>query len=262
MTDVAIKWEAKVKTKLPEIADKLSIPLQEAAKLLIPIMGRRINLGKSATGVFTPMGRNPPKGGEGKWWVAPGYDQPPGFLFQVTSGGWSGWAAYESYHAWLRARGILGQPRNFTESGELWDSIRYRVLAANNVRIAFYGKHMYRPPPMPTDGGSPAWQRRVGGEWFDGRARIKRANEDKRGKAKYYSNAEIAFLASRNEADPMLMPSRDEVKHVMALFQNNVNAQLVALSAEGGAAQKLAKRASSLETRLNKRRTAIELGRR
>lgn len=260
MTDVAIKWEARVKSKLPAIADQLSIPLQEVAKMIIPLMGRRVSLGQSPSGHFTPMGKNPPKGGKGLWWVGPESPQPAGFVVRPTSGDWMGWAGYESYRAYLAALGVLGQPRNFHESGELWDSLRYRVLAANNVRIAFYGKHKYRPPPSVN--GSPMWQRRVGGEFFDGKARIKPANQEKRGAAKYYSNSEIAFLASRNEVDPMLMPTRDEVAKVLALYQNNVNAQLVALSAEGGSVQKLATRATKLETKLNLRRTALELGRR
>jgi hypothetical protein len=250
MTEVAIKWEAKGKSRLPAIADQLSIPLQEIAKMLIPLMGRRVNLGVSATGHFSPMGRNPPKGGRGLWWVAPGTPQPAGWIVKPTKGPWEGWAGYESYHAWLAARGILGKPRNFHETGELWDSLRFRVLSADKVRIAFYGKHKYRPPPMPVGGGTPQWQSRAG-------TRVKPANQGKRGEAKFYSNSEIAFLASRNEADPMLMPSEPEVRQVMALYQNNVNAQLVALSAEGGQVQKMSRRATQLE----RRRTALELSR-
>lgn len=254
----AIQWTAKGKSKLPEIARQLSIPLVELAKMIIPLMGRRVKLGISPTGRFTPMGRNPPKGGPGLWWVAPGTPQPGGWVVKPTSGEWAGWAAYRSYRAWLEARGILGQPRNFDETGELWDSLRYRILGAANVRIAFYGKHMYRqPPPMPWS-GTPQWQKRHGGEFFDGRARIKPANAEKRGNAKYYDNSEIAFLASRHEADPMLMPTRDELAQVLALYQNNMTAQLVSLSAEGGAVQKMGARATSLETR----RTSAMLGRR
>lgn len=252
---VAIEWTAKVKSKLPEIARQLSIPLVEVAKMIIPLMGRRVNLGVSPSGHFTPMGRNPPKGAGSLWWVAPDSKQPAGWIVKPTSGGWVGWAGYESYRAYLAALGVLGQPRNFHETGELWDSLRYRILAANNVRIAFYGKHMYRQPP--TINGSPAWQRRVGGEFFDGKARVKPANQEKRGSAKYYSNSEIAFLASRHEADPMLMPTREEVGRVLTLYQDNVSAQLVALSAEGGAVQKLDARATKLELR----RTALELRR-
>jgi hypothetical protein len=43
----------------------------------------------------------------------------------------------------------------------------------------------------------------------------------------------------------------------MALYQTNVNAQLVALSAEGGQVQKMSRRATQLE----RRRTALELSR-
>jgi hypothetical protein len=255
---VAIEWRAKVVSKLPEIARQLSIPLVEIAKMIIPLMGRRVKLGVSATGRFSAMGKNPPTGGKGLWWVAPGDPQPAGWLARPTSGDWAGWAGYASYRDWLSARGILGQPRNFDETGEMWDSLRYRVLAANNVRIAFYGKHMYRAPPMPVGGGTPQWQRRIGGEFFDGSARIKPANEGKRGKAKYYANSEIAWLASRAEASPMLMPTREEVGAVMTLYKRNMSAQLVSFSAEGGAVQKLAVRATKLEIR----RTAMELGRR
>lgn len=251
MTDVAIKWVAKGKTRLPEAADKLSWPLQEVAKMLIPIMGRRVKLGVSPSGHWAAMGKNPEKPGRGLWWVAPGTPQPAGALVNVTSGPWQGWAGYASYHAWLKARGILGQPRNFNETGEMWDALRFRVLGAANVRIAFYGKHMYRPPPIPEGGGKTAWQQRAG-------TRVKPANADKRGKAKFYSNAEIAWLASRNEADPMLMPTREEVQQIMVLFQNNMAAQLTELSAEGGAVAKLASRATALE----KRRTSLEMGRR
>lgn len=254
---VAIQWTAKGKSRLPEIASQLAIPLVEIAKMIIPLMGRRVKLGISPSGRFTAMGKNQPTGG-GLWWVAPGEPQPAGWIARPTGGPWAGWAGYTNYRDWLAARGILGQPRNFTETGEMWDSLRYRILAANKVRIAFYGKHMYRAPPMPVGGGTPQWQRRHGGEFFDGAARIKPANAEKRGKAKYYANSEIAYLASRHEADPMLMPTRDEVAGLISVYKDTMNAQLLALAAEGGAVQKLSARA----TKLDIRRTAMELGRR
>lgn len=249
MTDFAIEWRAKGKTRLPEIARQLAIPLSEIARMLMPLVGRRVQSGQAAHGRFRPLGANPQTPGKGLWWVAPGLPQPSGFVAKPTSGPWVGWAGYKSYHAWLEARGVLGQPRRFTETGEAWDSFRYRILNARKVRLAFYGRHMYRAPP--SGDGTPKWQRRVGGARFDGKGRTKRDG-------RYYSNSEVMFLASRDEAEPMLMPSRQEVAQVMQLYRANMQAQLVELSAQGAGALALNDRFTKLE----RRRTAAELQRR
>lgn len=245
-----IKAEVRYNSKLSEIEKRFAIPLLTIAQQLVPGMGRRIQQGIASQGMFRAMGADSkPRDGKGLWWVHPAYPQPGGYVVKATSGAYAGWAGYESYVAYLVARGLNGQPRNFTESGALWQSLRIRVNGPARVKVAFFGAHKYIAPPPTPDGGTPEWQRRPGDRVRGGRSG---------GGTKRYNNGEVAFLASRQEPAPMLTPSRMEIAEVAKQFQNEVSAQLIGQAADAQDIRQMGQRLTRLQTRLS----AQALGRR
>lgn len=238
-----IKATVKFNSKLSEIERKFAIPLAEVAEQLVPNMGRRIQHGVASQGMFRAMGvDSKPTAGNGLWWVHPSLPHPSGYVVKVTSGTYAGWAGYKSYVDYLSARGLYGQPRNFTESGALWQSLRIRINGPARVKVTFFGKHRYIPPPPTPNGGKPQWQRRPGDRVRGGASG---------GGNQKYNNSEIAFLASRQEPFPLLTPSREEITMIAAQFQNEVSAQLLGLSADAQDARNLGMRATRLQRRLS-----------
>jgi hypothetical protein len=205
-----LKIEVKYNTKLDEIQRGLALPLVEIATDLLASMEVRIDRGEAATGKFRAVGMgSKPKNlrARGLWWVRPSLPHPPGYVVKPTHGPHSGWAGYLSYWAYCEA---LGSPsRTFFRTGQLRNSRKIRVMGPGRVRIAHYGGRTKAP--------------------------------DHRGQTHKASNSEVAFLASRLERDPMLMPTRGEFDEMRATVIEHYEALVAAGAAQSTRAAKRGK---------------------
>lgn len=203
-----MKIEVKWNSRLSEIERKLAIPLIEMAQQLTESLYHRIQRGIASDGMFSPMGaRSKPTPSRGLFWVSPDREQPPGYVIKVTTGSYlAGWAGYDSYLDYCKA---LGQPpRDFFDTGELMRSLKARVMGPGRVKVTFYGTHKIRKQPKAAKAGD-----------------AKRVNR------------EIAWLASKDEREPMLMPTRGEMDELQKLLVEHFDT-----IAQGAAAQGLRKR--------------------
>jgi hypothetical protein len=203
-----LKIEVKYNTKLDEIQRGLALPLVEIATDLLASMEVRIDRGEAATGKFRALGEgSQPTANHGLYWVRPSLPQPPGYIAKLTSGPRSGWAGYRSYKAYTEALG--SPPRTFRVTAQLRNSRKIRVMGPGRVRIAHYGGHSAQP--------------------------------NHKGEAQKASNANVAFLASRNERDPMLMPTRGEFDAMRASVIEHYEALVAAGAAQSTRAAKRGK---------------------
>lgn len=129
--------------RLDALAQRLIVPLRDAAVVLADQIRTRVRNGVSPTGgMWTPLGEysttGRSKGENNRWWVAPGQPQPSGYERKVTSGQWQGWAVYENYSRYLEC--LPGRSRrDWDKTGSLWRSLGVRAMAVNRVKISFYG---------------------------------------------------------------------------------------------------------------------------
>ena len=129
--------------KLDVLAQRLIIPLQETAVVLAQSIRKRVMSGVSASGGrFTPLGGYSTTGRgkdpDNRWWVRPGQPQPGGYERKITEGEFQGWAVYENYERYVK---LLpgGDRRDWDKTGSLWRSLGVKAMAANRVKISFYG---------------------------------------------------------------------------------------------------------------------------
>lgn len=197
----------KYNSRLSDIQRALSIPVQRIATHLMRSMIQRIKRGVGAEGLFRPLGADSTaRPGDGLFWVSPSRPQPPGYVAKPTSGPRVGWAGYESYLAYTQA---LGSPaRTFEESGALLESLAVRVMGPGRVKVTFYGTHRAPLPFGPTD------------------------------RPQRQSNTAVAFLGSRNERTPMLMPSRSELAEVTKIMRDEMAGLAEAASAQRAIARR------------------------
>lgn len=138
-------YEIKLRSfdRLDALAQRLIVPLQEAAVVLAEQIRTRVRAGGSPTGgMWTPLGEYSTTGRskdeKNRWWVAPGQPQPAGYERLVKNGKWQGWAVYENYERYLE---LLpnGKRRDWDKTGQLWRTLGVRAMAVNRVKISFYG---------------------------------------------------------------------------------------------------------------------------
>lgn len=196
-----MKVEVKYNSRLSELERNLSLPVQEVAIDLAARMVQRIQLGQAAQGHFTALGaQSQERPGSGLFWVSPDRPQPPGYVTKPTTGPMAGWAGYRSYRGYTEAMG--SPPRRFKITRQMLDSLKVRVMGPGRVKVAFYGAH-------------------------------KRAKQPPGVTASSTTNSGVAWLTSRNERDPMLMPSRVELDAVKRLVFERMNAIAEASTAQG-----------------------------
>lgn len=140
-----LAFEIKTKSfdKLDALAQRLIVPLRDAAVTLSQQIQDRVRKGVSPTGGrWTPLGSYTTSGrgkrGDARWWVPPGDPHPSGYLNEVKEGPLKGWVCYENYHDYisrLPARGF----RTWFKTGSMWRSMGVRAMAVNRVKISFYG---------------------------------------------------------------------------------------------------------------------------
>lgn len=211
-----IAANVRVNSRLSEIERRFAIPLVEIAQRLVPGMASRIQRGVSSTGTFAPLGAySVPRPGPGLFWVPPDLPQPAGYLARPTEGKLAGWAGYKSYKAYTDALG--GGPRKFTQTRQLMDSLAPRVLGPGRVKITFYGTH--------------------------------RASKKPDGTKTQQSNTSVAYLASRNEPEPMLAPTREELLFVARQFQSET-AGLIQNAADAQQVRQLGQRFQRVQKRM------------
>lgn len=206
-----MKIEVKANNALSDIERALSIPVMEIAQRLAVSIRARIELGEAARGHFRPLGADSrERSGHGLFWVSPDRPQPAGYLSKPSTGQLAGWAGYRSYKAYTEALG--SPPRKFKITRQLLDSMKIRPMGPGRVKIAFYGTHKRakQPPKIIGTGGS---------------------------------NSAVAFLASRDERDPMLMFTFRELADVARFVREHVNELAEAASAQGAKSRRRAPRA-------------------
>lgn len=196
-----MKVDVKFNSRLSELERSLSIPLQQIGTMLAQSMRLRIERGEAAEGMFRPLGADsvetPDKG---LFWVHPNRVQPPGYVIKPTTSNLRGWAGYLSYKDYVSK--LNEAHRNFKDSGRLLNSLKLRVMGPGRVKVSFYGSH----------GKSPEFQRQA--KW------------------EAHGNSAVAFLASREERDPMLMPTRAEIQQVKELLREHFERIAQAASAQ------------------------------
>jgi len=203
-----LKFEIKFNSKLSEIEKGLAIPLVDIAAALLDSMEDRIDRGKAAVGSFRPIGADSKPTGRGAlFWVRPDQPQPTGYIVKPSQGQLAGWAGYRSYKAYAEA---LGSPaRDFNLTGQLRASRKIRVMGPGRVSIKHYGAHT--PSKTPD------------------------------GKATRSSNSNVAWLASRLERDPMLMPTAKEFEQIRQQTIAHFEALVAAGSAQDARSAKRGK---------------------
>ena len=189
MIALEIKWNSK----LDQIQRNLALPILEVSQMLALDLYYRVQRGLSATGTFSALGsRSSPSPGKGLFWVPPSRPQPAGYVTKATTGELAGWAGYRTYRAYTEALG--SPPRRFKLTGQLMNSMKVRVMGPGRVKIAFYGGHRKAAQAPGVKGGGA-------------------------------TNASgIAWFASRDEADPMLMPSAAELTRVREYVREHLAA--------------------------------------
>ena len=140
---LAYDIQLKSFNRLDALAQRLIVPLRDAAVVLANQIRTRVRNGVSPTGGrWTPLGEYSTTGRskdeKNRWWVAPGQPQPAGYERKVTDGQWQGWAVYENYGRYLE---LLpnGKRRDWDKTGQLWRTLGVRAMAVNRVKISFYG---------------------------------------------------------------------------------------------------------------------------
>jgi hypothetical protein len=203
-----LKVEVKFNTKLTEIERGLAIPLVDIATALLDSMEERIDRGEAAVGRFRPLGADSkPTGRGGLFWVSPGKPHPTGYVVKPSQGKLAGWAGYRNYKAYAEALG--NPPRDFNITGQLRSSRRVKIMGPGRVSIKHYGAH------------SPS------------------ATPD--GKTTRSSNSNVAWLASRLERDPMLMPTAKEFDEIRQQTLAHFEALVAAGSAQDARSAKRGK---------------------
>lgn len=129
--------------RLDALSQRLIVPLIDAAVALADQIRTRVKNGVSPTGgMWTPLGEytttGRSKNDNNRWWVAPNQPQPAGYERKVQQGQFQGWAVYENYGRYLQ---LLpnGKRRDWDKTGQLWRTLGVRAMAANSVKISFYG---------------------------------------------------------------------------------------------------------------------------
>lgn len=208
----------KFVSSLNEFERRFAIPVQTIGQYLARAIVTRIRLGIAPQGRWSPLGAfSTDKPGAGLFWLPPGraHPQGPGFLFEVTSGQWEGWAAYRSYRD-LAALIGHGAPRDLDRTGAFLASIMVRVLSPTKAKIAPYGSH-------PTS---------------EGNARL--------------SNTALGYLDSRRERYPLLHPSPDEVAEVARMVNEAAMRTAIEAAQIAGVGTQARRTAASFTRRASK----------
>ncbi len=190
--------ETKFVNALTDFDKAISIPLQVIGVYLASAIQTRAQGGMGAQGPMKPLGADSKATGRSLFWVPPEREHPggedpsgaTGYLFKHDKGPRAGWAAYLNYGTYARLYG-KGKPRNLTEKGDLWRSLAVKVTSPTRVKVTFFGSH---PAHTGTKG---------------------------------QSNTSVAFLDSRKERTPLLMPNRAELEEVGRLLRDEVIAQAI-----------------------------------
>jgi hypothetical protein len=178
-------------SKLTELQRALGVPVRDIASALARAIRYRVQLkgqrpdGRHWTllGTYAVGDRtNDPKM---RWWVRPDSPQPLGYIRQIPSGEFAGWAVYENFAVYMRALSPKQRQRRWERTGELWRTLGVRLLSAARAKVTFMGRRKTSPRSKMT-----------------------------------LANAQVAYLAGRFEGVNVLMPSPEEVRSVLEAVQN------------------------------------------
>jgi hypothetical protein len=209
MIDVEVKgWN-----KLSELAKFERAPMRDLVQYLATAIRYRVREGGQApdgrpwTQLGTYRRSTESRDPSWRWWVSPEAPQPKGYFRRIEGGEWDGWCIYENFDAYMRLLPREKRLRKWYRTGQLWNSMRARVMAANRGIISFYG------------------------------SRPQSKNNPKR-----IANRDVARLAGLFERFSVMQYSPDEADVVVRAIEENMTAQWGAVlqaAAEGGPRKKI-----------------------
>ena len=138
--------EVKVSSRFSELKQALFLPVADlttnlAAAIRLRVSGQGMGADMSALPnkgtVRTTTGRS--RDPSARWWVSPDHPQPNGWMQRVDTGDLAGWAVYRSYEDFLSRLDPIARRLQAKRTGELWESLRVRMMAPNRAKATFYG---------------------------------------------------------------------------------------------------------------------------
>ena len=188
---IQLDIQQKTMSKLNELQRGLSVPVRDIANALARAIRARVQMrGKRPDGrAWSELGTyavgdratDPTM----RWWVRPDSPQPLGYLRQIDSGEFAGWAVYENFAVYMRSLSPQQRSRRWERTGELWRSLGVRVLSPGRAKVTFFGRRKTSPRSKVT-----------------------------------LANAQVAYLAGRHEGTALLMPSPEETRSVLEAVQS------------------------------------------
>lgn len=218
MIGVGLKIEIKKSKLLTDAQRTLALPIVEATQYLADLVLTRIRQGQGPHGPWDTYASDGPNEGGGKFWVAPGRPQPgtPG------QGGLAFRVTTGRWAGWAAYTSIKGyyDERGLTGRPHDFEETG-RLMRATSIRIV-----------------TPRHARLA---FYGSHGKL--------------SAKQVAWLTSRDEAYPLLMPSPAEVERFQAFITGRINEAIIEGARLGEQAQKL-----SAQSRSTQRRAARLLG--
>lgn len=216
MIGISIKLEVKKSKILTDRQKALALPMVEVTRMLGEIVLSRIQSGRGPEGPWKTYGSGAEPRDEQFFWVAPGRDQPG----DAAAGNGlkfrlktGKWAGWAAYESVRAYYRLRGLLGRPHDFSESGRLIRQAAIRIMTPR------------------------------------HIRLAFYGSHGKT---SAKNVAWLASRKEDAPLLMPSKPEVAEIQHFIAENVNAQILEGARLGEAAQRLQSKSASLNRRASK----------
>lgn len=202
-------------SKMRELAvlRTLSIPLMQIGEMVLFRIRDRVSGGRAPIGMFRQLGSDFEGVDYDRWWVPPGQPQPSGYLTIVQSGEFAGWAIYDGYKKYLDSLPDK-RTRKWTKTGEFWRATGVKYINAKRVKVSSFGRRK------------------------SGNGTI--------------ANAQVGYLAGRNERFNVFEPSQEERDEALAMAADLLTENLRRAIGIVAEQQAVAKRARSANRRASK----------
>lgn len=217
MIGIGFQVSVKKSAVLTQGQQRLALPLVEATRLLASLMVERIRRGQGPHGPWNTYGRGGEARDEKYFWVPPGRPQP-------------------------------GNPESKTGLVFRLETGPWKGWAAYESTAAYYRLRGLAGKPHDFEETGALLSRNLAIRIVTPR-QIRLAFFGSHGKL---SAKQVAWLASRGESEPMLMPSEAEVARVQAFITEHINEAIIEGARLGEAAQRLSSRSRSISRRASK----------
>lgn len=216
MIGIGIKLEVKKSKILTDGQKRLALPMVEVTRMLGEIVLSRIQSGRGPQGPWKTYGAGGEARDEQYFWVAPGREQP--------------------------GDPAAGNGLKFRVKSGPWAG----WAAYESVRAYYRLRGLAGRPHTFNDSGKLLQQAAI------------RIMTPRHIRLAFYGNhgkqsaKNVAWLASRNESDPLLMPSQSEVAEIQQFIVDNVNEQIIEGARLGEQAQRLGQKSASVGRRVSR----------